>query len=272
MYGETEKGDPNVASGPQTKVAGRLYADGSCSSNVFRELRRAGSSLIHREHGGQVTWRARLPVCRPLQQTPQSAEFATLAIARYMIDIGRAADVASDCLNVLRDVNAVGLRAMIGRRVHAGLVREVKTDLNWARHVEVRKVKAHQSIAVLPPGPQREDAIGNDWADDDAKEAAKLHPRPSPAMEQDLQAQLKRAKIILRTIAKVMQTFSPMPADKWQRAPAAREGAVMDASGGHQCHASGRPWGSGQRSTCLRIWCACYRGWPKGRLTIFHAQ
>ncbi len=221
---------------------GQIYVDGSCSTHVVHELRRAAASLVARAHGGGATWRMRLPVPTPLPQTSQSAEFATLAIVqRYLNAHGLPVDLASDCANVVRSCGAaVAAIVTRGKSVYAGLLRQAVSDPRWRRLVTVRKVPAHVRPEAQPEGPQREDAIGNDLADAEAKRARAAHPEPTPAVRQQAEADLRRAKLIIRTIAAVAKVFPPMPPEKMVRRPPLRDGARIDGDGGHRwCYAAG---------------------------------
>jgi hypothetical protein len=210
-YGESEEGDPPACEDDRAGLAGHLYGDGSCTTHVYKELRRAGTSVIQRTPGSTVIKRIRCPVAAPLPQTPQAAEFMVVALVQQMAAQGRTIDLALDCLNVVRDLNSPFSVAAGARRMQAGISRLALTDGNWKRQVTVRKVKAHVDPAKAPTEDARQDAIGNNWADREAKAAAAMHPQPSPALVGELEAALKRAKIVVQTIAKVTQIFPPSP-------------------------------------------------------------
>ncbi len=187
------------------RVHGSTYLDGSCTTSVFKELRRAASSIVQWSAERQSGWRLRMPIPRPLPQTPQAAEYGALVLMRRYTHPTHGAAIASDCANVVRDANAPLRAALSGRRAYAGLMREIVTDTEWVKRCTVRKVPAHVNPTSVPAGQARVDAIGNDLADSLAKAAVDMHPRPSPAMEQELEAALKRSRHIVRTIARVTQ-------------------------------------------------------------------
>ncbi len=237
-YGENAARDDSDS----PALHGQLYVDGSCSSHVVQELKRAAASVVAREPGGEATWRMRLPVPAPLPQTSQSAEFATLPLVlRYLNALGLSVDVASDCANVVRSCGVAAAAVIArGKAIYGGLLRQVMCDPSWRRLVTVRKVPAHVRPEAQPEGPQREDAIGNDMADTEAKRARMAHPEPPPAVKQQVEADLKRAKLIIRTIAAVSKVFPPMPTDKMVRRPPLRDGARIHGDGGHRwCYAAG---------------------------------
>ncbi len=190
-------------------VSGKLYIDGSCTSHVFAELRRAASAIIQWSYEAPAGWKVSYPVPRTMPQTPQAAEYVALGLTRQVVDTANKADVASGCANVVKDANVGRVMATRACRMHAAINRENLGDVDWMRNSLVRKVPAHIKPDAAPEGAAREDAIGNGMADDAAKAAVKLHDQPTPIMEAQLEAQLKRAKIVVRTIAAVTQTSPP---------------------------------------------------------------
>ncbi len=249
-YGELPQGDPSSLDTPWNGMHGLLYVDGSCTTGVFAELRRAGAAVVQRAHGETVVARVRYPLPAPFPQTPQAAEYVALGLSQQLLRAGCTADVASDCLNVVRDATGPYQRAVHARRMHAAIVRAVRSDLNWARNATVRKVKAHAIPGSLPQGGAREDAVGNDWADREAKAAVDLHPKPSPEMEAELEAMLRRAWLVVRTIAKVTQAFPPMPKERMRRPPPSTEGATLVTPSGHHWQYASGLWRCTQ---CLRM-------------------
>ncbi len=192
----------------------------------------------------------RYPPPSPLPQTPQAAEYAVLALAARFSHPSAATEVASDCLNVVRAYNGSARDAMAPRRAYAGIMREVLGNVEWARRTTVRKVKAHRDPATLTDREERRDAVDNGVADEAARDALALHPQPSPAQVADLEAMLKRSRLIVRTIAKVTQVFPPMPAERMKRPPRAREGAAVRIGDAHDWIFSGGLW---RCRVCMRI-------------------
>ncbi len=231
-----EEHQPTV---PPPLLSGQLYTDGSCTTNIFKELRRAAASVVARPLGGPVTSRALLPVYAPLPQSPQAAEFLAGAFAHSATD-ANAADgsrIGTDCSNVCNTINA-GIPHMMSRRqMYAGLLKEVWADSGRMRATTIFKVKAHQiddGVEAVPAGAEREHAIGNAEADNAAKEGLRHHPVADKITLDGIDNEYKRARLIARTIATVMETFPPMPKDKrMQRMPAIRDGANIRGTGGH---------------------------------------
>ncbi len=249
MGEEPPQGDDRGANGDPL-ISGSLYVDGSCTVNVFPELRRAASSIIQQQPGQAGGWRLRMPVPRPLPQTPQSAEYATVVLARRYAHPTKASSLASDCANVVRDLNLPPMAALAGRKMYSGLLREVTTDSAWLQRTVIRKVPAHVNPTALRPGPERDDAVGNDVADRLAKEAVEEHPAPPPAMKQDLESALKRARLIVRTIAAVTQCFPPMAKERMRRPPPPVNGARVTIGAGHNWIFTSGMW---RCQTCLRM-------------------
>jgi hypothetical protein len=95
------------------------------------------------------------------------------------------------------------------------------------------KVKAHVDPSSVTDPADKVDAEENGAADAAAKEAAQLHPQPSPAQVAELDSNIRRSKLIVRTVARVIQAFPPMPPERMQRAPAPREGASVHLEDAH---------------------------------------
>ncbi len=119
-------------------------------------------------------------------------------------------------------------------RAYAGIMREAVADAAWRGRTSVRKVKAHVNIDSVHDEAERMDAIDNDLADMAAKEAVGYHAQPTAAQKADLQAGLKKARLVVRTVAKVNQTFPPMPPERMRRPPRPREGASLHLDGAHR--------------------------------------
>ncbi len=217
------------------QVHGKLYVDGSCTTHVIPELRRAATALVAMGDEDSTVWRIRMAVPAPMPQSSQAAEFAALPLVQaYLRAADWRFDVASDCMNVVRSCNDPPARAMGGNKKFGGIMKTVRADTQWCRQVAVRKVPAHTNFSAMAPGDARSDAIGNHFADSEAKKALAMHPQPSPAEQQELAAAIRRSRLVVRTIASVLPLFPPMPAEKMKRRPVARTGATIRGEGGHR--------------------------------------
>ncbi len=246
--GQPTARDRNAGGGPLLR--GMNYIDGSCTTGIFAELRRAASAVVQWSRQAPSGWIVHLPVPSPLPQTPQAAEYAALAVVRQFADKTAAIEVASDCANVVADAGPVTARATRAARAYAAFNKENLADVQWRAVSTVRKVPAHVNPQTLPDGPARDDAIGNQMADEAAKQAVLLHPQPAPAMVKDLEAKLWRAKLVVRTIARVTQVYPPMPKDRMVRPPRAVEGAAAAIDGGHTWKFGSGLW---RCTTCMRL-------------------
>ncbi len=231
-------------------LRGRIFGDGSCSTHIFPELRRAAAALMQRKGNGTRGWSIQCTVPPPLPQTPQAAEHVVLALVNQFAHPDDGSCLASDCLNVVSAYNGPPAAATSYKRPYAGIMRQVLGDVAWRRRTAVRKVKAHVNPAAVTEGAARDDAIDNDIVDQLAKEAVRAHPAPSPAQEAELAAGLKRARLIVRTVAKVTQAFPPMPRERMKRPPRNREGASVHMENAHRWTYSAGMW---RCTACMRI-------------------
>ncbi len=226
-------GDPPMNAEGIPILRGQLYVDGSCSQHVIGELRRAATAIVAKDPIGGITWRIGMPVPSPMLQTSQVAEHVALPMVQaYLRAAEHGFDVASDCAGVVRACNGVAATQIAGAKVFGGILKPILSDLEWQKKVRVRKVPAHVNPDT-PQGAAREDALGNGAADEEAKRARGMHPRPSPAQEQDLEADLRRTRYVVRTVAATLACFPPMPKERMQRRPVARDGAAIAGQGGH---------------------------------------
>ncbi len=237
QYGEGEgdaRPDPQEGTHEAPRLGGRLAGDGSCTTNVFPELRRAAMAIVQRRADGSRGWTIQCTVPPPLPQTPQAAEFCVLAVAQRFAHPTADACITSDCANVVAAYNGPPASAVRPGRAYAGIMREVLADASWRGRTSVRKVKAHVNIDTVHDQAERADVIDNDLADRAAKEAVTYHDQPTDVQKAELQARLRRARLVIRTVAKVTQAFPPMPSERLQRPPRSREGASLHVPGAHQ--------------------------------------
>ncbi len=236
------------ASAPMLR--GRLFSDGSCTTNLFPELRRAATAIVQRRPDGGRGWTIQCTVPPPLPQTPQAAEFAALGLIQRFSHPTDAADVAIDCLGVVRAYNGPVAAAVRHSRPYAAIMREALADVAWRRRTTVRKVRAHLNPEAAEDEAERNDAVDNGVADAAAKEAVGFHPQPTPVQIAELEASLKRSKLVVRTVAKVTQAFPPMPRERMKRPPRPRDGARVHMEGAHEWIHTAGAW---RCAVCARI-------------------
>ncbi len=216
------------------RLTGKLYVDGSCSQHVIPELRRAATAIVARDPERGVSWRIRMAVPSPMPQTSQAAEHVALPMLHAYLGATTAVlDVASDCAGVVRACNGGVARPLSGARLYGGLLKPVLADPSWSRQVRIRKVPAHLDPHNLQ-GEARDDALGNGAADEEAKRARDMHPSPTPAQVQDLEAELKRMRYVVRAVAATLPLFPPMPRERVVRRPVVKDGAAIRGRGGHE--------------------------------------
>eukprot|EP00972_Heterocapsa_arctica_P107809 15878726-Heterocapsa_arctica.AAC.1 len=155
-----------------TAMEGDLYVDGSCSKGLVPELSRASWSVAMVDKEGKLQARVSGPVWNTLPQTPQAAEFVSLAVAAELAQ--GISIVYDDCSNVWPGND---------------LIRDVI------------KVKAHQDIENILDQEEKVKAIGNDFADFGAKAAQACHGIMEEGLKGDLTTLVKQATTICRTIA-----------------------------------------------------------------------
>ncbi len=205
--------------------------------------------MQRREDGGQG-WSIQCTVPPPLPQTPQAAEHVVFALAHQFAHPVAESCLASDCLNAVAAFNGPAATAVSHQRPYAGIMRQVLGDVDWRKRAQARKVKAHLSPDALEDGNERNDAIDNNIVDLLAKDAVKAHPPPSPVQEAELAASRKRARLIVRTVAKVTQVFPPMPQERMRRPPRAREGAAIHIARAHNWVYNAGMW---RCATCMKV-------------------
>ncbi len=133
IYGETEEGEEPRNEEDRRGLQGTVYGDGSCTTHVYPELRRAATSVVQRQPGDRVVKRIQCPVAAPLPQTPQPAEYMVVALVQQLAQQERCVDLAVDCLNVVRDSSLPFRTAAGARRMHGGIMRLALLDSNWKK-------------------------------------------------------------------------------------------------------------------------------------------
>ncbi len=249
-HGDGMPGADDYSTAGKPHTHGQVYIDGSCTANVFAELRRAAASVVQWSAVSGSGWCIKYPVPNTLPQTPQAGEYVAVALAKQTADLSRRFDAASDCLNVVRDLTTNRMAATSWRRAYAGINKEVLSDGRWRRMATIRKVPAHVKPEAAKEGQERHDAIGNGYADRAAKSAVELHDAPSPAQVTELTAKLRRARIVVRTVAAVIQVFDPMPKERMRRLPRPSDGTQVDAHGGHKWSYGAGFW---RCTVCMRL-------------------
>ncbi len=196
-------------------VQGHFYPDGSCTTHVIPELRRASLAVMVKDEIGNHVMTIDTPLWRELPQTPQAAEYSAFAVATQYL--GGPSVLHGDCENVLRDANAAPGAQLNARKRFAGVMRHTHSDPAQLRlWTEIRKVKAHVDVASIADPVLRSHADGNARADAAAKQAVSRHPAPPPAEVTMLETSLSEAAKIVRLIAATMPKW-PAEARRFAR-------------------------------------------------------
>jgi exonuclease III len=188
-------------------LSGDVYVDGSCTTHIVKELRRASFSCVALNNEGIETAVFIGAVPSSLPQTAQSAEYSAAAAAVTLAE--GPMSVYGDCLNVVKHWSQAGNRRTWARQSYGGLFSE--TTLSGAdKYLEqFVKVKAHQDIEAVRSHGSADDlqrAIGNDRADVWAKTGLALHETDS-VIEARVNAGVNCAKEVCLTLAAVLPLF-----------------------------------------------------------------
>ncbi len=204
--------------GETHSFAGNFYFDGSCTTHVVPELRRAGFSIIIKDPSNKPLARVSTPLWEGLPQTPQAAEFAAYAGAVQYV--GGPSWFFGDCLNVLRQANGSQRRSVAPHLRYSGVMKDVLKRPEQARCVQAFvKVKAHRCIDAIADADERIKAQGNAEADELAKAAVSRHPRAAPAEEAMLQTAIEDGRTIIRLAAAILKKWPPLKV-RFTRGPA----------------------------------------------------
>ncbi len=193
------------------RLSGRFYIDGSCTTHVIPELRRAGFAVAVYNGEGNLVATINSPLWEGLPQTPQAAEYVAYAAAvQYVFG---PTTIFGDCSNVIRQAKAAPSARIATSRRYSGIIRDTLRYPQRLSLVEdFVKVKAHVCPDTLQDPQLRQHAIGNGRADTMAKEAVGRHPQPAPAEASMLDTALADANVIATYAAKVLRLWPPLQA------------------------------------------------------------
>ena len=190
---------------PPLAVQGDVYVDGSCSRHVVREMNRAGWAVVCVDEQGEILARAYGPVCAPLPQTSQAAEFVAFAAAVRLA--AGPTSIFEDCSNVIRAAHADAAQTLSERRPHAGIMKDARAEPGWKHIREVAKVKAHVKEQEVSDPLLKRHAICNDYADATAKEGKDMHPSLSQREHNEVVWYVKRLEVVARTIGETVKLW-----------------------------------------------------------------
>ncbi len=203
-----ERLDGSAPSGEVHQFQGNFYFDGSCSTHVIPELRRAGWAIVVKDAEGKPIARISSPLWRSLPQTPQAAECVAYAAAVQFV--AGASVFYGDCANVVRQAGAAPRKVCAPTARYSGVMRDTQRVPERLGHVvEFRKIKAHVDPNAIEDPEQRSHAQGNAEADLLAKDAARRHPAQSPAEEAMLATDMEDAVHIIKLASAVLRHWPP---------------------------------------------------------------
>ncbi len=138
-----------------------------------------------------------MPLPRHFRQTPQAAEHVSYATTVRMLK--RKSVIKPDCMAVVRAAEEPLSRALAAKRKYAGITMDARTLPGQTRLVEkVEWVKAHRSLTAEMSPEMRRDIIGNNEADEAAKEGMRRHPKLPLDQERELEYHCKRAPHVVK--------------------------------------------------------------------------
>ena len=228
------------------ELSGDGYPDGAFFPHPVRDLGRAGWSLVTTDGMGNKTAEIRGPVCSPLPQSPQAAEYVAITATASVFAPGL--DLFPECANVVRDFNRPFCEQLNGKKRYAGLLKEAQRHSGWREVSSATWQKAHLNLDGLH-GVELRRARGNGAADRSAKRAAKEGHETLPvALDRQARWHVAAAEATLKVADAVLRLF---PQDS-VRAPrvAIEQRTTMRRTGGH----SWCPFHGGRRcSRCLAV-------------------
>ncbi len=200
---------------------GNVYPDGSCSCEVIRELRRAGCGAVEVNEDGVPLRKFTMPVPRSFRQTPQAAEHIGYATTLRLL--GRRATIRPDCMAVVRAANQPLSIAIAASKRYAGITLDARTDPKQVGLVDgVEWVRAHRPLTGEEGQAERRDILGNQAADEAAKEGRERHPPLPEDLAQDVDYHIKRVPFIIKAVGTALALFPPVE-QRMQRPPPPEE-------------------------------------------------
>ncbi len=198
-----------------------VYGDGSCEPNEIRGLSRAAVAVLQADGAGSLVRAFSFPLPRCFPQTSQASEYVMLAQARRLLN--QAADLYSDCWNVVRAANGSLREALAPGKLYAGINLDKWQMSEKSRLVKsVNWVKAHRTLVGDEDELTRRHVRANAEADRLAKAAVSLHPKPTAVQRANLEFYVRRAPLVAKAIATALAQFPAAESTRMRRAAAPR--------------------------------------------------
>ncbi len=230
--GDATHDDEEEDAGGGEKQGPRKYGGGSTRTGRPPDatsaawLGRRAPSYRSKEMG-EVVRSITMALPRHLPQTSQASEHVGVALARQVIE--KVSTISSDCLNVVKAVNAPAHQALGAGKVYAGIILDAWSNpQNLKRVQEVRWVKAHRTEDGQEDDDTMRDIKGNRAADKLAGEAVKEHPQPGVDARAALDYYSRRAPYVAAAVAVALQMFPHKETDRLKRRerPTSKEEAL----------------------------------------------
>ena len=142
-------------------AAPRLYIDGYCSTAALAERRRAGWAVVWTDDLGTACGKLSGMVPRPYPQTPQAAEFvAGLVSSQTAV---QPQNVASDCLNVVKQFGQEVVQQLAFRKKYSGVLLQARAHRGWEVAKEMRKVPTHVDFKDPIPHRRGQERRSGQW-------------------------------------------------------------------------------------------------------------
>ena len=187
------------------ELSGGGYPDGAFYPHPVKDLGRAGWALAITDAEGNKTAEVRGPVCAPLPQSPQAAEYVAVTAVAGAVTPGLA--LYPDCANVVRDFNRPLSEQINGKKRYAGLLKAAQRHSGWYEAAAATWQKAHLDMGGLH-GVELLRARGNGAADRSAKQAAtEGHAEVPVALDRKARWQVAAAEATLKVAAAVLRLF-----------------------------------------------------------------
>jgi len=229
-----EDGQPRelLADGRPAIGGAFAYVDGSCDDNPVFELRRGSWAVCVTDQSGAklASWRG--PTWNPLPNTPQAGEHVALAAAAQVLSVKTV--VYADCLGAARAFQQnETVRSLLQ---YAGVFRTVGMEREHSVE-EVKWIRSHQAVGAETNPEDERHICGNNWADEEAKQACREQCQDMP---DDILDELHEAQVVLKLMQELLPKWPPLGAIGDRLAGARKVTRTLEV--GHDWVKVGKKW------------------------------
>ena len=206
-----------------------IFTDGSCTTHVDPMRRRAGWAAVEVAPyliNGEIVkisamW-GTIPAAWP--QSAPASEFAAATAAAETMDFSEETRILADCSSVIAVMAGAPRQQLHASRPWAGAYRLAHAvAMNRSPLAAIEKVPAHTVEVQGESGSVRLRRLANEWADDRAKAAVRLHPAPSPLQAGVADASWCHAEVACRVLAEATLLWPAAVPDIPRRPPTQKE-------------------------------------------------